>query len=286
MKKTKARMLRDLLESNETIIAPCAYDALSAKIIAEAGFKLVATSGFDMHAAMLGTPDNGQLAFNEMIEALGKMVDAVDVPILADAEAGYGNAINTIRTVRTFEKAGLAGIFIEDQKLPPNCPFVKETEVVSVDEMVGKIRAAVDTRVDPDFVIVARSDAPFEEAIRRAPYYLEAGADMIKINTKTREQLIELPKRVDALLHVGFDGGTEMTEGLTAWDAGKLGYKIVTYPTSAICASVKAMQAAMKELYETGTDNGFLDKIMPFNDFLKFIGKEDYAELEKKYLRK
>lgn len=284
-KKSKPAMLRKLLAEVDTIIAPCAFDALSAKIIASAGFQLVATSGFDMHAAMLGTPDNGQLGFNEMAEALGKMADAVNVPILADAEAGYGNAINVIRTIRTFEKMGLGGVFIEDQKLPPNCPFVKDTKVISVDEMCGKIRAAVEIRNDPDFVIVARSDAPFEEAIERAPAYMEAGADMIKINTKTRKELEELPKRVNAPLHVGFDGGTEMTEGLTAWDAGKMGYKIVTFPTAALLSGVKAMKKAMEEVYRTGTDQGFISEIMSMDEFLAFIGKREFEELEKRYLR-
>lgn len=237
-----------------------------------------------MHAAMLGVPDNGQLAFNEMVEALGKIVDAVDAPIIADAEAGYGNAINTIRTVNCFEKSGLAGLFIEDQKMPPNCPHVKDTKVVSIEEMCGKIRAAVYARKDPDFLIIARSDAPFEEAIERAKAYMEAGADMIKIDPKTRWELEELPKRIDADLHISFDC-SEITKGLTAYDAGEMGYKIVTYPTASLLSSIYGMMNNLKELYETGTDWGFKDKMMDFDDFLEFIGKVKFEELEKKYLR-
>lgn len=282
---SKPAMLRKLMDKNEVIISPCAFDALSAKIIESAGFQLVGTTGFGMHGAMLGVPDNGQIAFNEMLDVLSKMADAISIPILADAEGGYGNAINVIRTVRTFEKAGLSGIFIEDQKLPPNCPFIKETKVISVDEMCGKIQAAVDTRKDPDFVIVARSDAPFEEAIERAKAYIEAGADMIKINPKTRKQLEVLPTRVNAPLHIGFDYGSEFNEGLTAWDAGKMGYKIITFPTAALLSGIAGMQSAMTELFKTGTDQGFLSQMMPFNDYLKFIGKDYYKEMEKRYLR-
>lgn len=282
---TKQAMLRKLIAEEEVILSPCAFDALSAKVIESAGFKLVGTTGFGMHGAMLGVPDNGQLAFNEMAQALSKMVDAVSAPVLADAEGGYGNAINVIRTVRTFEKAGLAGIFIEDQKLPPNCPFIKKTKVISVDEMCGKIKAAVDTRKDPDFMIVARSDAPYEEAIERAKAYIEAGADMIKINPKTRKQLEDLPTRVDAHLHIGFDYGSDFNEGLTAWDAGKMGYKIITFPTAVFLSGLTGMRKAIAELFKTGTDQGFIQDMMLFDDYLKFIGKDHYAELEKKYLR-
>ena len=283
---SKPYMLKKLLLKKESIISPCAYDVLSAKIIESAGFELVSTTGFGMHGAMLGVPDNGQLAFNEMAEALSKMADALTIPIMADAEGGYGNAINVIRTVRTFEKVGIGGIFIEDQKLPPNCPFIKETKVISVDEMCGKIKAAVESRRDPDFIIVARSDAPFEEAVERAKEYIKIGADMIKINPRTRSQLEELPSLINAPLHVGFDYNSELNKGLTAWDAAKMGYKIITFPTTALLSSVEAMKNAMEQLHKTGTDQGILSQIMPFKEYLKFIGKEYYDKLDKKYLTK
>ena len=283
-KRTQASILREQLSKEGVIISPLVYDAISAKVAKAAGFQVLGTSGFSMHAAMLGTPDNGQLAFNEMVEALGKIVDAVELPIIAEAEAGYGNAINTIRTIRCFEKAGIAGVFIEDQQMPPNCPHVKETKVISTEEMCGKIRAAVDAREDPDFLIIARSDAPFADAVERAKAYMEAGADMIKIDPKTRWELEELPKRVDAKLHISFDC-SEITKGMTAYDAGEIGYKIVTYPTAPLLSSLYGMMMNMKKLYETGTDWGFVDNMMPFDEFLKFIGKEEYIELERKYLR-
>ena len=140
------KLFRELLDGKEGIIAPCAYDALSARMIEASGFKLAGTTGYGMHGSILGCPDNGMLAFNEMVEACGKMADAVNIPLLADAEGGYGNAINVIRSVRDFEKAGMAGIFIEDQVLPPNCPFIHEPKIITEAEMVGKIEAAVMAR--------------------------------------------------------------------------------------------------------------------------------------------
>ena len=195
------KRLRELINGEGAVIAPCAYDAISARCIQSVGFDLIATTGFGMHGAMLGTPDNGLLAFNEMVEACGKMADAVDIPIMADAEGGYGNAINTYRTIRSFEKAGIAGLFIEDQKLPPNCPFFKGTSMIREAEMVGKIKAACDARQDPDFVIVARTEAHGQEAVDRCNAYAEAGADMVKIIPMSRQELEYYQTVVKAPLH-------------------------------------------------------------------------------------
>lgn len=281
---TKKSALKELLNRERGIIAPSAFDAISAKIIEHAGFQAISTTGFGMHGAILGQPDIGQLAYNEMLDALSKMTDAVEIPIVADAEGGYGNAINVIRTVKTFEKAGLAGLFIEDQKLPPNCPHYKETELISTDEMCGKIKAAVDARESSDFIIVARSDAPFEEAVERARYYIEAGADMIKIAPGNREQLMDLPRLVDAPLHLGFSYDPAVNEGLTGSDMLDIGYKIVTFPSLAFFASVKAMMAVMEDLRKYGTDQKSLDKTISMSDYFDFIGRDHMQALEDKYL--
>ena len=134
----QSKKMRELLAANDYLIAPCAYDALSARAIEAAGFPIAGTTGYGMHGVVLGQPDTGLLALNETVSILSKMVDAVDIPILADAEGGYGSAMNVIRAVREYEKAGVAGLFIEDQKQPPNCPFIKAPEVISTEEMVGK----------------------------------------------------------------------------------------------------------------------------------------------------
>ena len=278
------KRLRELINGEGAVIAPCAYDAISARCIQSVGFDLIATTGFGMHGAMLGTPDNGLLAFNEMVEACGKMADAVGIPIMADAEGGYGNAINTYRTIRSFEKAGIAGLFIEDQKLPPNCPFFKGTSMISEAEMVGKIKAACDARQDPDFVIVARTEAHGQEAVDRCNAYAEAGADMVKIIPMSRQELEYYPTVVKAPLHLGFAPGKGINDGLTAQDAGKMGYKIVTFPMTAMFASVKAMLAILTELKNSGTDDHLLDKLMTFEEYFKLVGADSYREMDAKYL--
>ena len=285
MKNAGAR-LRKLLSEESTLIAPCAFDALSAKAIETTGFQVAGTTGQGLHGTILGAPDNGLLAFNEMVEACGKIADAVQIPILADAEGGYGNAINVIRTVHEFEKAGVAGIFIEDQKLPPNCPFLHSTETISVSEMCGKIRAAVDARESPDFLIVARTDAPFEEGIERAHAYMEAGADMIKPIPKTRRELELWPQKIDAPLHVGFmtGPGCDVNAGLTAWEIGRLGYKIVTFPLNMLFLYAKTCVQYLETVMKTGTDQAFSGQMFYFSEYQKFIGLDRYLEHQQRYL--
>ena len=276
--------LRELLATNDYLVAPCAYDALSARAIQAAGFKVAGTTGYGMHGAVLGQPDTGLLALNETVSILSKMADAVDIPILADAEGGYGSAMNVIRTIKEYEKTGVGGLFIEDQKQPPNCPFIKAPELISTDEMVGKIRAAVDTRKDKDLVIIARTDAPFEEAIERANAYMEAGADMVKILPKTREELEALPSRVNGPIHLGLYANKGINDGMTAADCGKLGYKIITFPMSCLFANVAATMSILQYIQENGTDEGYTGKVMQFNEYLKFIGVDECKTLISKYL--
>lgn len=276
--------LRELLATNDYLVAPCAYDALSARAIQAAGFKVAGTTGYGMHGAVLGQPDTGLLALNETVSILSKMADAVDIPILADAEGGYGSAMNVIRTIKEYEKTGVGGLFIEDQKQPPNCPFIKAPELVSTEEMIGKIRAAVDTRKDKDLVIIARTDAPFEEAIERANAYMEAGADMVKILPKTREELEALPSRVNGPIHLGLYANKGINDGMTAADCGKLGYKIITFPMSCLFSNVAATLSILQYIKENGTDEGYEGKVMQFNEYLKFIGVDEYKTLISKYL--
>lgn len=280
---TKKR-LRELMAKDGVIMAPCAFDALSARCIEAAGFDLIATTGFGIHGAKLGVPDTGVLTYNEMLETCSNIVDAVNIPVITDAEGGYGNATNTFRTIRGFEKAGLAGLFIEDQKLPVNCPFFKGTQMVSIDEMCGKIRAAVDARTDPNFLIIARTDAYGEEAVERLNAYAEAGADMVKPIPHDRTELEYFPKHLKAPIHLGFTPG-RITNGLTAWDAGKMGYKIVTFPMTALFASAKAMMDALTELHKLGQDDGLLDKMYSFDEYFKLVNADTFRAMDEKYLK-
>ena len=277
--------LRQLLKENDYLVAPCAYDALSAKAIQKAGFKIAGTSGYGMHGVVLGQPDTGLLCLSETVSILSKMTDAVDIPILADAEGGYGSAINVIRTIREYDKTGVAGLFIEDQKQPPNCPFIKKPEIISQAEMIGKIHAAVDTRGDSDLVIIARTDAPFEEAVERANAYMEAGADMVKILPKTREELEKLPPLVNGPIHLGLYANKGINDGMTAADCGKLGYKIITYPVSLLFTQTAALISMLQYMKEKDTDEGYPGSFIKFADYLKFIGADWYKEIGDKYLR-
>lgn len=281
MRKTK--VLRELLNAEGTILAPCAFDALSARMIEKTGFKLAGTTGSGMHGVMLGRPDAGLISFSEMVEALGKMCDAVNIPIIADAEGGYGNAINVIRTVKVFERAGLAGLFIEDQQLPTNCPFMGQPPLISTREMVGKIKAAIDAREDSNFVIIARSDAPFEEACERLNIYAEAGADLVKVVPKTYEEFMQLPKLVKAPLHLGFTSDKGIHDNMDAWEIGKAGYKIVTFPMTPFNVMAHSGYEALKKLFKEATDKNISNKFT-LDEYFDFIGFDQLHELEEKYL--
>jgi len=277
------KKLRELIASDQVLMAPCAFDALSARIIQAAGFPIIATTGFGIHGAKLGVPDNGTLMFNEMLDTLSAMCDAVEAPVMADAEGGYGNATNTYRTIKSFEKAGLAGLFIEDQQLPTNCPFLKGTRMIPVNEMIGKIHAALDARTDPNFVIVARTEGRGQEAIDRANAYLEAGADMVKPIPHTRAELELYAREIKGLLHLGFTPGKDINRGLTAADATKMGYRIITFPMTALFAGVKAMMNAMVKLKELGTDDSMIDDLMTFDDYFHLVQFDRFKEMDIKY---
>lgn len=278
------KRIRQLIEQRDYIVAPGAYDALSARAIEKAGFEAAGTTGYGLHGVILGQPDTGLLTLSEEVNMIKHICDAVDIPILADGEGGYGNALNVYRTVQEYERAGIAGLFLEDQQQPPNCPFIKKPEVISKEEMVGKIHAAVDARIDEDMIIVARTDATdFEDAIDRANTYFEEGADMVKVLPKTREQLIKLPSLVKAPLHLGMFPDRGINDGLTADDCGKMGYKIITFPLSALFAQTYALQHFFQYLKKYGTDEGYDGNKVAFEEYLDFVGVDRIREMGDKY---
>src|SRR3954447_396530 len=185
------RRLRELLAAPGPLVAPGAYDALSARLVEQAGVDVVYMTGFGTTAALAGRPDVGLLTGAGMIDNARRIAAAVDVPVIADADTGYGNAINVVRTVQAYEQAGVAGIHIEDQVMPKKCGHMSDKAVIPADEMVGKIRAAVAARRDPDFLLIARTDAAAVEglsaAIERARAYADAGADVLFVDAPTSE---------------------------------------------------------------------------------------------------
>lgn len=285
---TAAARLRTLLASGETVQAPGAYDALSARIAEAAGFSAVYMTGFGSSAGLLGRPDVGLLTGTEMIENARRMVQAVAIPVIADADTGYGNPLNVIRTVQLYESTGVAGIHIEDQVAPKKCGHMGGKQVVPAEEMVQKLRAAVHARRDPDMVIIARTDARavlgLAEAIHRGKLYAEAGADML---------FIEAPESDAECQQVG--EAFPNTPLLFNWaDSGKtpplplqrikaLGYRLVIYPISTLLAATRAMQEVLATIHGQGTPHGYTDRMSSFSEFNQLIGLPDVQELEREF---
>lgn len=283
--KEKRIKLRELIKDGKGNMAPGAYDCLSARLAEMAGFEVIGTTGYGMHGTILGCPDNGNLTFSEMLAAVDNMANSVDIPLLADAEGGYGNAINTYRTVKAFERAGVAGLFIEDQKLPPNCPFIKEAQMISEEEMIGKIKAACDAREDENFLIVARTDARFEEGMERLAKYHEAGADMVKFLPKTAEDMTNTPKVLANIpLHIGVFPNQSFTLGVNANMLGDMGYSIVTFPFTMLFTQVRAIAESLQALKENGSDEKIRHDMASFAEYLEVVHNDRFSTMEKKFL--
>jgi len=287
MKQTT--ILRNLLKRPGIIVAPGAHDASTARIIEQTGgFQAVYMTGSGAAMSLMGAPDIGLLTMTEMVTHARNMVNAVNLPVIADADTGYGNAINVARTVREYEGAGVAAIHIEDQTIPKKCGHFEGKQIVPQNEMVDKIRAAVDARRDPDFVLIARTDARavsgFDEAITRAHAYVEAGADAIFFEApQSLEELRIVARSINAPLLVNMDEGTK-TPLLTVQELEEMGYKIVIFPRSAPCAAAKAVQDLMQLLKETGTTGAFSERIVTFEGRNLITGLAAYKEMERKYL--
>jgi 2-methylisocitrate lyase-like PEP mutase family enzyme len=284
--KRKTTLLKKYILDEETLVMPGAYDALSAKIIEKTGFKAVGVGGFSLTATILGKPDLSLLTMTEMVNHVRNIADAVDLPLFADAETGYGNVINVRRTVQELERAGVAGLFVEDQVFPARCGLMEGIEVVPVEEMVAKIKAAVDARVDPDLVIMARTDAHkvygLDEAISRGNIYREAGADMIFIVTPNRtEELQRVAREVDApkMVVIGEDG----IPAPTVQDLAEMGYEVVSFPLSAIFSAAKSVWQTMQALCETGSTTERLDDMICYQEFTQLVGLEEMKRLQSQF---
>ena len=285
---TAAATLRALLARPGAVTAPGAYDALSARIVEAAGFAAVYMTGYGTSAVLLGQPDVGLLSMAEMVENARRIVQAVAVPVIADADTGYGNPLNVARTLRAYEAAGLAGLHIEDQVAPKKCGHMAGKQVIPAEEMAQKLRAAVDARRDPDFFIIARTDARavngLEDALARGERYREAGADMIFVEAPESETEVEAIARRFAgvpLLYNWAESGRTPPLPLARIEA--LGFKLVIYPVTALFAAARAMQAAMAALRRDGDSSAFQDALVRFDDFNAFIGLPAVRELEQRY---
>ena len=281
--------LRELLVQRDLLVAPGAYDALSARLIAQAGFPAVYMTGLGTAASVLGQPDVGLLTMSEMVSRAAAFAAVVgDRPLIADADTGYGNPINVRRTVREYERAGVAAVHIEDQVWPKKCGHMEGKQVISVDEMVQKIRAAVDARQDPDFVIIARTDANavygLEDALRRGRAYREAGADVIFIEApRSIEELRAIAQAfpdVPLLYNWAESGKTPL---LPLEEIHALGFKLVIFPVSMLFAATQALLDLLEALKQGQTPLAFAERMVTFSQFTDQIGLPEIQALERRY---
>ena len=280
--------LKQLLQRDKLIVAPGCFDGLSARLVEEAGFEAAYLSGGAV-ARSMGIPDIGLVTMSETIERAGQVISAVKLPVIADADTGYGNAVNLVRTVREFERAGVAAIHIEDQITPKRCGHLDGKEVISIPEMAKKLEAALAARTDADFCIIARTDSRgvhgLNDAIERARVFAKLGVDAIFVEApQSEEELAEIPQRlpgVPLLVNVFKGGKTPMlpVERLQA-----MGYRIAIYPSETQRAAIHAMRRALSTLKREGTTESIDDSLTTFQERDKVVGLDDWQKIEKQYL--
>ncbi len=285
MKKT-ALFRRHVMEE-KILMVPVAHDALCARIAQKTGFKAVCSAGYANTAALLGKPDVSLLGLSEMVDCAWRIADATELPVLADGDTGHGNVTNVVRTVRLHEKAGVAALIIEDQVAPKRCGHMSGKQVIPVFEMEAKIKAAVDARIDPDFVIVARTDAiavnGLNDALERAHRYVNAGADFIFVEApETVEQMSAITREilVPTLANMVPGGKTPV---LTAERLQEIGFSLAIYPTAATYVIAQAVSRFFDALLRTGDLENLQDRMILFDDFNDLVGLAEIQQTEEKY---
>jgi methylisocitrate lyase len=285
----KTSLLKQYILSDDILVMPGAHDALCARIIEAASHQALTMGGYSISASLLGRPDVSLLTLTEMADCYRRVADLVDIPLFVDGDTGFGGVLNVRRTVKEFERAGAAGMFIEDQVFPKRCGHMKDKQVIPTNEMVAKVKAAVDARLDDDFVIMGRTDAlainGLEDAIERGNRYRMAGADLIFVEAPTSvDQMQAITSGVDApTLANNIEGGRSPV--LSAPELQKIGYSAVVFPVAASYAVAEAIKKLMLEIKTTGTTDGFRDRMVDFDQFNELIGLEDLRSLEKGFSR-
>ncbi len=282
----RRQRFRKMMEGKQIIIAPGAFDALSARIIERAGFSAVYLTGGGISRSW-GFPDLGLMSLMENVSFISRVCDSVEIPVIADADTGYGNALNVVRTVREYERAGVACFHLEDQVTPKRCGHYEGKEVVKKGEMIGKIKAAVDTRRDADLALIARTDARavlgIDEAIERGNAYAAAGADIVFVEApQSVQELRRIAKEIHAPVLVNMIKGSR-TPLLPAKDLELMGYKIVIYPNEAHRAAIWAVRGCIQHLWENGTTDGF-ENMIDFSFREEIVGTPRWQAMEEKYL--
>jgi 2-methylisocitrate lyase-like PEP mutase family enzyme len=280
--------LHELIDSGDMVLAPGCYDALGARLVEEVGFPAAYMTGFGSAASRLGRPDVGLMTLPEMVDNAHRIAQAVEIPVIADADTGYGNPLNVIRTVQEYEAAGVAAIHLEDQVMPKRCGHMDGKQVIPADEMAAKVAAAVAARNSTDFLIIARTDARAVEglaaALERARHYREAGADILFVEAPQSEQEIEAVARAFPgvpLLFNYAEGGK--TPPVTHQFLRELGFKLVIFPISTLLAATAAMRSLLAQIKADGSPINALPSLLLFGDFLDFIGLPEIQQLDRRF---
>ena len=282
------QLLKQLFKRDRLLVAPGCFDGLSARLVEEAGFEAAYLSGGAV-ARSMGIPDIGLVTMSEVIDRAAQVVAAVKIPIIADADTGYGNAVNLVRSVREFERTGVAAIHIEDQITPKRCGHLDGKEVIPLAEMEKKLQAALASRSDPEFSIIARTDARgvhgFDDAIRRGRAFAELGVDAVFVEAPQSEaELEEIPRAlpdVPLLVNVFKGGKTPM---LPVARLQQMGYRIAIYPSETQRAAIHAMRQALGLLKREGTTEKMDDALTTFKERDKVVGLDEWQHLEKRYM--
>jgi len=278
--------LRELIARPGVLMAPGVADALNAKLVQRHGFEVVYMTGAGTTAVRLGMPDVGLLTMTEMIDNAARIADSSGLPLIADADNGYGGVLNVRRTIQGYERAGAAAVHLEDQVIPKRCGHLAGKQLVPVEEMTAKVRAAADARSDPDFVLIARTDAiaveGFDAALERAARYREAGADVLFVEAPSKEQLPHIAPRLKAplLYNMATSGKTPF---LGKEEIERLGFKIIIYPNWMMLAAIKAASQVLATLKETGTIAGIARDLPSFKEFFDLLGMAEVQDLEARY---
>lgn len=282
---SQATILRNILQEKEFVYTAGAYDSLSAILIENAGFDAVFTSGYAISASYLGMPDAELYTLTENVQVVQNIVNSTTIPVIVDADTGYGNAINVMRTVREFEKAGAAGLTLEDQVIPKRCPLGMKPELIPIDEGVAKIKAAVEARVNKDFVIIARTDGSGEDAVKRAKAYIKAGADFIQPTPS-------LIGSVDDLINFGSEMSVPLSlvmvslagDGMREETFKEMNAKFIHFPLVPLLLATSAIETGLRELMEFKTTKSVKTSMTGLKDFEELIGFPEVTRLQEKFL--
>jgi 2-methylisocitrate lyase-like PEP mutase family enzyme len=281
------KKFKDRVAKRDGLVVPGVANALAARIVEDIGFEAAYVTGAGVTNTYLGKPDIALISLTQLADHIFAMRDVVEIPLIVDADTGFGNAVSTVHTVRVLERAGANCIQLEDQVFPKRCGHFAGKDVVPTEELVQKIHAAVDTRLDDDLTIIARTDARatkgLDDAIDRANAFLEAGADIAFVEApRSVEEMREVPKRVDAP-HLVNNVAGGLTPLLSAEDLREMGYAIILYANAALQASVFGMQQVLGHIHETGSLEGVMDRVIGFEERQRLVSKPEYDAMETKY---